>query len=74
MSLALLKIQQFGTSCKHTISKNVFGLSQKNDSVIRINSEENETSVAEIIPFLYISRSVILTLNILIPDKVKKLS
>ena len=60
MSLALLKIQQFGISCKRTISKNQVGLSQRNGSGKSIKSEENETSLEEIIPFLYISPSVIL--------------
>ena len=60
MSLALLKIQQFGISCKRTISKNQVGLSQRNGSRKSIKSEENETSLEEIIPFLYISPSVIL--------------
>ena len=60
MSLALLKIQQFGISCKRTISKNQVGLSRRNGSGKSIKSEENETSLEEIIPFLYISPNVIL--------------
>ena len=57
-SLVLLKIQQFDISCKRTISKNLVDLSLKNGSDIK--SQENETSVEEAIPFLYIWRSVIL--------------
>ena len=60
MSLALLKIQEFGILCKRTISKNLVVLSQKNGSGKNIKSKENETSLEEIIPFLYILWSVIL--------------
>ena len=60
MSLALLKIQQHDISCKCTISKNLVGVSQKNDSGKSIKFEENETSLEEIIPFLYHFLSAIL--------------
>ena len=60
MSLALLKIQQFGISSQRTIFKNLVALSQQNGSGKGIKSEESETSLEKITPFLYISGSVIL--------------
>ena len=60
MSLALFKIQQHDISCKRTISKNLVGVSQKNNSGKGIKFEENETSLEEIIPFLYHFLSAIL--------------